>query len=350
MKHIIHIYGASDSGTSTLGKKICEKLGYKFMDTDDYFWMPTNPPYTVKREKEERIRLMREDIKSADHVVISGSLVDWGDELIPLFTLVIRMETDMAVRIDRLKKREYDKWQQLLQCHQIVMNGANSLEENYQIVREEIQFTECIKKVEIFIRELFKDDASGHDDWHSIRVYQNACKISLTETCNWKIVALAALLHDADDEKLFQTSNYENARNIMNACAIPEKMQQQVIDIVSIVSFKGKETIIPDTMEGKIVQDADRLDAIGALGIARTFAFGGSRGRKIYDPGEIPKMDLSYEDYKSHEGTTINHFYEKLFLLKDLMNTETAKRIAEKREDFMKRFLDEFYKEWNGVC
>lgn len=175
-KNVIHIYGASGSGTSTLGRKICDELGYKFMDTDDYFWMPTNPPYTTKREVSERLRLMKEDLENADNVVISGSLTDWGDVLIPFFTLVIRLVTDTDIRIERLKKREYeelgnrikpggdmyehhlefldwaasydtagidsrskakhDEWQKLLQCEQIVLNGGDNLDENFERVRQ----------------------------------------------------------------------------------------------------------------------------------------------------------------------------------------------------------------------
>lgn len=178
MKNIIHIYGASGSGTSTLGRKISEELGYKFMDTDDYFWLPTNPQYTTQRSKEERLALMKKDISENDNVVISGSLVDWGDELIPLFTLAIRLVTDTEIRIERLKIREkkefgdrimpggdmyinhmefiewareydtgsvdmrskakHDEWQKLLLCKQIVLNGADDLEENFKKVQVEI--------------------------------------------------------------------------------------------------------------------------------------------------------------------------------------------------------------------
>lgn len=389
MKHIIHIYGASGSGTTTLGRKISDELGYKFMDTDDYFWMPADPKYTVKRDKSERLRLMKKDISSAENVVIAGSLVDWGDELIPLFTLAIRLETDTEVRIERLKRREYEKfgsriepggdmheqhleflewagqydhgsvnmrskakhdvWQQLLQCHQIVLNGADCLDKLFQAAEAEIEFTECLDRVMLAIKELFSGDASGHDYWHSIRVYRNACKIALTEVCDWKTVALAALLHDADDGKLFKTEHYENARKIMSANNIDRRLQEQVLCAIATVSFKGKDTKIPETIEGQIVQDADRLDAIGAIGIARTFAFGGSRGRRIHEPKEKPRMELTEKDYKTYEGTTINHFYEKLFLLKDLMNTASAKEIAEKRNSFMQQFMNEFYDEWNGV-
>ncbi len=175
MKNVIHIYGASGSGTSTLGRKISEELGYKFMDTDDYFWLPTNPQYTTKRSNEERIALMKKDILENENVVISGSLVDWGDELIPLFTLAIRLVTDTDIRIERLKIREkqkfgdrimpggdmyenhmefiawagkydtgsvnmrskakHDEWQKLLQCRQIVLNGETNLEENVENVK-----------------------------------------------------------------------------------------------------------------------------------------------------------------------------------------------------------------------
>ena len=178
MKNVIHIYGASGSGTSTLGRKICEELGYKFMDTDDYFWLPTNPKYTTKRSNEERRALMKKDISENDNVVISGSLVDWGDELIPLFTLAIRLVTDTEIRIKRLKIREkkkfgdriipsgdmyanhiefiewakkydtgsvnmrskakHDEWQKMILCKQIVLDGADDLEENFKKVQAEI--------------------------------------------------------------------------------------------------------------------------------------------------------------------------------------------------------------------
>lgn len=175
-KKIIHIYGASGSGTSTLGRYISDKLDYLFMDVDDYFWEPTDPPYTVKRSFDKRLELMKKDIAKSDKIVISGSLVDWGDELIPLFTTVIRLETETATRIERLKKREkeqfgarikiggdmyenhrdflewaasyddgdlkmrskakHDEWQKLLLCNQILLNGNDSLEYNFNIIKE----------------------------------------------------------------------------------------------------------------------------------------------------------------------------------------------------------------------
>lgn len=179
MKNVIHIYGASGSGTSALGKKICGELGFTFMDTDDYFWLPTNPPYTAKKSTKERLALMKKDIAESDNAVISGSLTDWGDELIPLFTLAVRLVTDTKIRIERLKAREkqkfgdrimpggdmyknhtefiewaeqydagsidmrskakHDEWQKLLLCRRIVLNGADDLEANFKKVLAEIQ-------------------------------------------------------------------------------------------------------------------------------------------------------------------------------------------------------------------
>lgn len=334
MKQIIHIYGASGSGTSTIGKKICDELGYRFMDTDDYFWSPTNPKFTRKREVNERLRLMKEDIKISENVVISGSLVDWADELIPQFTLVINTGS-----IDMRNKAKHDDWQQLLSCHQVIIDGSKDLNENFDIIKGAIDFIQILEKVKISIMDIFDGDSSGHDYWHSIRIFRNANKISNAYEADWEVVALAALLHDTDDRKLFETKNYENARKIMRECNIDDEKQESVIDVIKTVSFKENNSIAPQTIEGKIVQDADRLDAIGAIGIARTFAFGGSRGRKIYEPNQ---------GSKSNEGTTIDHFYEKLFLLKNMLNTDYAKSIANGRDKFMHQFIEEFYYEWNG--
>ncbi|HJJ35916.1 MAG TPA: HD domain-containing protein [Methanocorpusculum sp.] len=198
------------------------------------------------------------------------------------------------------------------------------------------------------VQALFAGDASGHDAAHSIRVYRMACRIADEESCDRDIVVLAALLHDADDVKLFSTEDYANARRIMTEEGVPASIQVRVIDAISTVSFKGTDTQTPHTIEGKIVQDADRLDAIGAIGIARAFAFGGSRGRALYDPEELPGYDMSETEYRARNGTTLNHFYEKLFLLKGMMNTETARRIAEDRDRFMHAFVAEFLDEWNG--
>lgn len=177
-KQVIHLYGAAGSGTSTIGRFISDRSGYFFMDTDDYFWEPTDPPYTAKRNVSDRIALMRHDIAKYGHIVISGSLVGWGDELIPLFTLAVRVETDTAIRIDRLKKRErehfgnridtggdmyethrkfidwaasydnggfdmrsraeHDEWQKKLQCQRITVNGSLPVEKNFEIIQRHL--------------------------------------------------------------------------------------------------------------------------------------------------------------------------------------------------------------------
>lgn len=206
------------------------------------------------------------------------------------------------------------------------------------------------KKIESYIKNIFADDSSGHDYFHSIRVYKIAMKIAEGEICDKDIVMMGALLHDVDDVKLFQTENHANARKILQDCAVPQTDIERVITIIQSVSYKGSDSVIPQTIEGKIVQDADRLDAMGAVGIARAFAYGGSHGRKLYDPEISPVFGMNEEKYRQHQGTTINHFYEKLLLIKDMLNTDTARKMAERRQLFMEQFLEEFYTEWNGEC
>ncbi|MCM1115004.1 MAG: HD domain-containing protein [Clostridium sp.] len=205
-----------------------------------------------------------------------------------------------------------------------------------------------IEKVKGCLKELFKEEYSGHDYWHSIRVYNNAMKIAENESCDLLVTALVALLHDADDYKLFKTSDYSNARKILAVLNFDEAVIDNVINAISTVSFKGCNTEQSDTIEGKIVQDADRLDAIGALGIARAFAYGGSRNRQMHNPNIPPDLNMTEDEYKKSNSTTINHFYEKLFLLKDLMNTDSGRKIAEKRTEYMQEFIDTFYNEWDG--
>lgn len=196
------------------------------------------------------------------------------------------------------------------------------------------------------VKNLFSGDASGHDFYHTLRVYRTAMAIAREENCNREIVMLGALLHDADDKKLFATENYANAHRLLQEYGASPEVTRQVIGVISTVSFgEGK---IPDTIEGKIVQDADRLDALGAVGIARTFAYGGSRGLVIHDPEILPQMGMTPEQYRSHKGTSVNHFYEKLLCLKDTLHTQTAKKIAEKRHQFMEEFLEEFLAQWDG--
>ena len=180
-----------------------------------------------------------------------------------------------------------------------------------------------------FVNELFTSNSGGHDVSHTMRVYRNALLIASDETgCDLQAVALAALLHDADDHKLFNTENNANARSFLKSCGVDDEKTELIIRAINSVSFSKNGCKAPDTIEGKIVQDADRLDAIGAVGIARTFAYGGEHGRS---------MELS-----------VQHFYEKLLLLKDGMNTEAAKAVAESRHSYMKGFLAELDGECSG--
>lgn len=207
-----------------------------------------------------------------------------------------------------------------------------------------------LEKTLLFIKDIFKNDGSGHDFYHSLRVYNIATSICKEENADLEIVQLASLLHDIDDYKLFggKIGSCSRAKEFLEANNISTKKINAICEIISSISFKGKDTQIPKTIEGKIVQDADRLDAIGAIGIARVFAYGGSINRAIYIPEEKPLEDMNEEEYYNHKGTSINHFYEKLLKLRGLMNTETAKKLAESRNKYMQDFLNEFFLEWEG--
>ena len=202
-----------------------------------------------------------------------------------------------------------------------------------------------------FIKEIFQNDFSGHDFFHSMRVYRTAMKIAQAEHADMKVVALAALLHDVDDRKLspMTAEKKENAARFMRSQNMSESEIRQVCQIIDEVSFKGTDSVRPSTLEGKCVQDADRLDALGAIGIARTFAYGGSHNRAIYDPELPPRTAMNQAQYYSSKSTSLNHFYEKLFLLEGMMNTETGKAIARKRTQYMQQFVDEFLNEWDGL-
>lgn len=201
-----------------------------------------------------------------------------------------------------------------------------------------------------FIKEIFQNDFSGHDFFHSMRVYRTAMKIAQAEHADMEVVALAALLHDVDDRKLspMTAEKKENTARFMRSQNVPESEIRQVCQIIDEVSFKGTDSVRPSTPEGKCVQDADRLDALGAIGIARTFAYGGSHNRAIYDPELPPRTAMNQAQYYSSKSTSLNHFYEKLFLLEGMMNTETGKAIARKRTQYMQQFVDEFLNEWDG--
>lgn len=210
---------------------------------------------------------------------------------------------------------------------------------------------EIVSKTKEFVKETMSGD-SGHDWWHALRVYNLAKKIAQQEKgADLFIVELGALLHDIADWK-FHDSDKEGGkvtRNWLESLGLDESIVGAVEHIVDNVSYKGAK--VENTMkslEGKIVQDADRLDALGAIGIGRTFVYGGHTGSPMWDPNIKPVLHETAKDYKSSKGTTINHFYEKLLLLKDKMNTETAKQMAQKRHDFMEEFLKEFFSEWEG--
>lgn len=202
-----------------------------------------------------------------------------------------------------------------------------------------------------FVKNTFNDDYSGHDYFHTLRVYKMAARIAEQENANLLIVQLAALLHDVDDIKL-SPETYENknkAAAFLRKHNISEEIIKTICNIIGEVSFKGTDSVVPETIEGKCVQDSDRLDAIGAVGIARTFAYGGSHNRIIHDPDIKPLVNMNADKYQSHISTSINHFYEKLFQLKELMNTDTAKKIAEQRENYMRTYISEFLDEWDGI-
>ena len=203
-----------------------------------------------------------------------------------------------------------------------------------------------------YVKKTLSGAEGGHDWFHIERVWKNAKLIASGEECDWEVVELAALLHDIADSK-FHGGDEEigprKAREYLTAAGIDSKKANHIVAIIENVSFKGGHNARNhSSIELDIVQDADRLDAIGAIGIARTFNYGGFKNRAIYDPSIAPNLNMTKEEYKKSTAPTINHFYEKLLLLKDLMNTESGKRIAEQRHQYMEGFLNQFYNEWNG--
>lgn len=207
-----------------------------------------------------------------------------------------------------------------------------------------------IEKTINFVKQKLEGAEAGHDWFHIERVWKLSKKIAKNEKANTEIVELAALLHDIADPKFHdgdETLAIKISLEFLKSIDVEENIINQVLYIIENISFKNRGQA-PEilSIELQIVQDADRLDAIGAIGIARTFNFGGFKNNLMYHPDIQPQLNMSKEEYKKSNGTTINHFYEKLLLLKDLMNTETAKKIASERHDFMLKFLDEFYKEW----
>lgn len=210
---------------------------------------------------------------------------------------------------------------------------------------------EILQATEKFVREKMEGEGSGHDWWHVDRVRKSALTISKAEGADLFIVELGALMHDIADWKFSGelTANNQATREFFGSLNVDEKIIDQVAYIAEHVSYKGAgEENGMEGLEGMIVQDADRLDALGAIGIARTFAYGGYKGREIYNPNFPPETHATFDDYKKSTGHSINHFYEKLLLLKDRMNTKTGKQMAEQRHQYMENYLKEFYSEWNG--
>jgi uncharacterized protein len=209
-----------------------------------------------------------------------------------------------------------------------------------------------IERVAEKARKDLENEGSGHDWWHVYRVWSMAKRIAKEESANSFIVELAALLHDIGDWKFHHgddTVGPRMARRILSKQGVPEEIIEHVCEIISTMPFKGARVKAKiKTLEGKVVQDADRLDAVGAIGIARAFAYGGSKNRPIYNPNQKPVLHRTKEEYLRSESSTINHFYEKLLLLKARMNTRTAKRIAKERHKFMEKYLRRFFGEWNG--
>lgn len=203
-----------------------------------------------------------------------------------------------------------------------------------------------------FVKEKLENAEGGHDWFHIERVYKNSLLIAKEEQCDVLVCQLGALLHDIADSKFHggdETVGPRTARSFLEKENVTEETIDHVIKIIENISFKGGNFEKKFTsIELDIVQDADRLDALGAIGIARTFNYGGFKNRALYNPEIVPNLNMSKEEYKNTKSPTLNHFYEKLLLLKDKMNTKTGKQIAEQRHQFMEDFLEQFFSEWEG--
>lgn len=212
--------------------------------------------------------------------------------------------------------------------------------------------TDFIERTASNVRIILSGDGTGHDWWHVHRVWKTARRIGQAEKADLLVVELAALLHDIADWKLHDgdsTVGPKMAEDWLDSLGLDPTVSQHISQIIADISFKGADVVQPVlSLEGQVVQDADRLDAIGAIGVARAFAYGGAKGRLIYDPDVKPAEHRTAEAYLNSGGTTVNHFYEKLLLLKDRMNTATGRAIAEKRHRFIEEFLGRFFEEWEG--
>lgn len=214
--------------------------------------------------------------------------------------------------------------------------------------------TEIIEKTIVFVKESLKDAEGGHDWFHIQRVFNNALLIAKDEKgIDPLVIGLGALLHDIADYKFHggdETIGPKKAKEFLESIKVDKNTIKHVENIIKNVSFKGGNFKADfNSKELEIIQDADRLDAIGAVGIARCFSYGGFKNRPIYNPEVVPNLNMTKEEYKTSNTPSINHFYEKLLLLKDKMNTKSAKKIAEKRHEFMEQYLKQFYAEWEGI-
>lgn len=203
-----------------------------------------------------------------------------------------------------------------------------------------------------FVKHTLKDAEAGHDWWHILRVWNNAKLIGQSENADMLVVELAALLHDIADSKFHkgdETIGPKLAGDFLKKIDVQEVIVEHIQNIIENMSFKSSlGTVRFQSLEMQIVQDADRLDAIGAIGIARAFTYGGYKNREMYNPDIKPELNMSKEEYKNSTAPTINHFHEKLLLLKDRMNTDTGRQIAIERHQFMETYLEQFNNEWNG--
>jgi len=206
---------------------------------------------------------------------------------------------------------------------------------------------DIIAKTIDFVRSKSEGESSGHDWWHIYRVHKLAVYLAKKEKADLFVIELASLLHDLDDWK-FNNPDSCQAVDWMQQCNLDKDTIEKVMDVIAKVSYKGAgEANKADTIEAQVVQDADRLDAIGAIGIARAFAYGGYKNREIFQPGITPELHGNFDAYQKNQSHTINHFYEKLLLLKDRLNTSAARKLAEKRHQVLEDFLTEFHAEWN---
>ncbi|ANY65556.1 phosphohydrolase [Paenibacillus sp. BIHB 4019] len=232
------------------------------------------------------------------------------------------------------------------------MNPKDNQEKHKEDHQEQQANESILLAAEQFVRQALEREYTGHDWQHIRRVTQTAKAIAREEQANLFICELAALLHDIADAKLnaSEAAGLQKVRSWLEHNNVHPQHAAHVMEIISTMSFKGGGGKPMSTLEGEIVQDADRLDAIGAIGIARTFAYAGAKGHLLHDPNVRPRTEMTEAEYRSGESTAVHHFYEKLLKLKDLMNTAYGKKLAETRHQFMLAYLEQFYAEWDSEC